>query len=74
MNDKLFLLLGSFKALRADEYIEAGSLSLSILGRGKRKLKNVLNRVGGEATEHLTLDDIIVVKGFYINIISKARL
>ena len=74
MNDKSFLLLDSFKALRVNEYIEADSLSLPILERGKRKLKNVLNRVRGEVTKHLTLDDIVVVKGFHINIISKARL
>ena len=74
MNDKSFLLLSSFKALRVNEYVEADSLSLPISGRDKRKLKNVLNGVRGEVTKYLILDNIIVVKGFYINIISEARL
>jgi hypothetical protein len=37
-------------------------------------LKGLLNRACGEGIEDLTLIDIAVIKGFYVNIVSKARL
>jgi hypothetical protein len=37
-------------------------------------LKGLLNRAHGKGTEDLTLIDIAVVEGFYVNIISEARL
>jgi hypothetical protein len=37
-------------------------------------LKGLLDRAHGEGTEDLTLTDIAVIEGFYVNIISKARL
>jgi hypothetical protein len=47
---------------------------LPIISRGTRVLKGLLNRARGEGIEDLTLTDIIIIKGFYINIIFKARL
>jgi hypothetical protein len=35
-------------------------------------LKGVLNRARGKGTEDLTLNKVIVVKGFYVNIILEA--
>ena len=64
----------SFIKARSDEYIDASSLSLPILGRGTRVIKDYLNRERGLGTEDLTLYDIVVVEGFYINIVSEARL
>jgi hypothetical protein len=74
VNSKELLMLGSFTKVAYNECIEAGSFSFLILGRGKRVIKKVLNSVASLNLEDLTLLDIIVIKGFYINIISEARL
>jgi hypothetical protein len=37
-------------------------------------LKGLLNGARGEGTEDLTLTDVAVVEGFYVNIVSEARL
>jgi hypothetical protein len=37
-------------------------------------LKGLLNRARSKGIKDLTLIDIAVIKGFYINIVSKARL
>jgi hypothetical protein len=37
-------------------------------------LKGLLNRAYREGIKDLTLIDVAIIKGFYINIISKARL
>jgi hypothetical protein len=47
---------------------------LPIIGRGTRVLKGLLNRARGKGTEDFTLIDIVIIKGFYINIVSEARL
>ena len=74
INSKELLKLKSFTKVAYNKCIEAGSFSLLILGRSKRVIKKVLNSVASPNLEDLTLSDIIIVKGFYINIISKARL
>jgi hypothetical protein len=67
-------VLKSFTKAAYNECVEAGSFSLPILGRSKRVIKKVLNSAASLNLEDLTLSDIIIVKGFYINIISEARL
>jgi hypothetical protein len=47
---------------------------LPIIGQGTQVLKGLLNGARGEGTEDLTLIDVAVIEGFYVNIISKARL
>ena len=74
VNSKELLVLGSFTKAAYNECVEAGSFSLLILGYSKRIIKKVLNSVASLNSEDLTLSDIIVIKGFYINIISEARL
>jgi hypothetical protein len=37
-------------------------------------LKGLLNRARDKGTEDLTLTDIAIIKGFYVNIVSKAQL
>jgi hypothetical protein len=37
-------------------------------------LKGLLNRACGKGIEDLTLIDIAIIEGFYMNIISEARL
>jgi hypothetical protein len=65
-------VLRSFTKVAYNKCVEAGSFSLLILRRGKRVIKKVLNSIASLNSENLTLSDIIIVKGFYINIISEA--
>jgi hypothetical protein len=74
INSKELLELRSFIKVAYNEYIEANSFSFLILKYSKRVIKKVLNSVASLNSEDLTLSDIIIVKGFYINIISEARL
>jgi hypothetical protein len=74
VNSKELLELRSFIKVAYNKYIEADSFSFPILGYSKRVIKKVLNSVASLNSEDLTLSDIIIVKGFYINIIFKARL
>jgi hypothetical protein len=54
--------------------VKAGITSLLIIRRNTRIIKNVINRPAGPRTRDLILHNIIVIKEFYINIISEARL
>lgn len=65
---------GSFQKSEQAEWVEAGTTSFPILGRGTRVLRNALNGDRGVKTEHLTLKDVVVVEGFHVNIVSEARL
>jgi hypothetical protein len=67
-------VLKSFTKVAYNKYIEASSFSFLILRRGKRVIKKVLNSIASPNSEDLTLSDIIIIKGFYINIISEAQL
>jgi hypothetical protein len=66
------LKLKSFIKVAYNKYIEAGSFSFLILRYNKKVIKKVLNSVTSLNLENLTLLNIIVIKGFYINIIFKA--
>jgi hypothetical protein len=72
INSKELLELKSFTKVAYNECVKAGSFSLPILGRGKRVIKKVLNNIASPNSEDLTLSNIIVIKGFYINIVSEA--
>jgi hypothetical protein len=74
VNSKELLVLGSFIKVAYNECIEAGSFSFLILGYDKRVIKKVLNSVASLNSEDLTLSGVIIIKGFYINIVSEARL
>jgi hypothetical protein len=67
-------VLGTFIKVRTDECVEASSLSLLILGRGERVLKNILDRVKGPRTKDLVLKDVAIVEGFHVNIVLEARI
>jgi hypothetical protein len=60
--------------VNSPEYIKAGTLSLPIFSRSTRTFKGIINRAYSEAVKDLILKDIAVIKGFYMNIISEARL
>jgi hypothetical protein len=65
-------VLKSFTKAAYNKCVEAGFFSLLILRYSKRVIKKVLNSIASLNLEDLTLSDIIVIKGFYINIVSKA--
>jgi hypothetical protein len=68
------LKLKSFVKALFNKYIEARSSSLLILGRGIKVIKKAINKAAGLNIKDLRLSDIIIIKGFYINIVSEARL
>jgi hypothetical protein len=74
VNSKDLLKLRSFVKALFNKCVEAGSLSLLILGRGTKVIKKAINGAAGPNIKNLCLFDIIVIKGFYINIVSEARL
>jgi len=74
INNKDLLKPGLFVKASYNKYIEAGSSSFPILGRGTRVIKKTLNSTSSFSSANLVLNNIIVIKGFYINIILKARL
>ena len=74
VNNCLLLKLGSFVKAKLDKYMEARTSSLLITGHRKQVLKNVLDRARGLNTKDLVLSNIVVVEGFYVNIVLKACL
>jgi hypothetical protein len=56
------------------EIVKSGLGTLLILKHRTCILKGILNRVSGNSKRDLILKNVAMVKGFYINIISKAKL
>jgi hypothetical protein len=74
VNNKSLFVPGSFIKLKGPEYIKAGLFNLLIISRGTRVLKGLLNRAYKKGIKDLILINIAIIKGFYINIVFKARL
>lgn len=74
VNNKDLLVPGSFISSDGIETVEAGTQAFPIAGRGARLLKNALNGARGRNTEDLLLQDVVLVEGFHVNIVSEARL
>jgi len=72
INNKDLLKPGLFVKASYNKYIEAGSSSLLILKRSIKVIKKTLNGTSSFSLANLVLNNIIVIKGFYINIILKA--
>jgi len=72
INNKELFKLKSFTKAAYNKYIKAGFFSLLILKYSKRVIKKALNSVASLNLKDLVLLNIIIVKGFYINIIFKA--
>ena len=68
------LELGSFIKALFNKCVEARSSSLLILGYNIKVIKKAINKAISLNIKDLRLSDIIVIKGFYINIVSEARL
>jgi hypothetical protein len=56
------------------EIIKSGSSNLPILSYKTYILKGILNRASNSSKRDLILNNIAIVKGFYTNIVSKAKL
>ncbi len=63
---------GMFIKERPRYIVKAGTSSLLIISYSTRIIKSILN--GKNNKVNLILNNIVVIKGFYINIISKALL
>jgi hypothetical protein len=74
VNSKKLLKLESFVKALFNKYIKAGSLSLLILEYSIKVIRKAVNGVISLNIKDLHLFDIVVIKGFYINIIFKACL
>ena len=74
VNSKDLLELESFIKALFNKCIEAGSSSLLILGCGIKVIKKAINKAASPNIKDLRLSDIIIIKGFYINIVFKACL
>jgi len=72
INNKDLLKLGLFVKASYNKYIKAKSLSLLILGYNTRVIRKALNGISSFSLANLVLNNVIVIKGFYINIILKA--
>ncbi|KAG5931243.1 hypothetical protein E4U59_000472, partial [Claviceps monticola] len=72
-NNEALLEPGSFK-LTFGDYLEAGTTTFPIVGRGTRIIKNILNGTRGPCTEDLVLNDVAIVRGFHVNIVSESKL
>jgi hypothetical protein len=73
VNNKKRLNKGSFVKLLVKLVIEARTFILLITRHGTRTFKRLFNRRDSKRV-NLMLRDIVVVKGFYINIVLKALL
>jgi hypothetical protein len=67
------LTRGSFVKLLVKLVVEARTFILLITRRGTRTFKGLFNKRDGKRV-NLVLRDVVVVKGFYINIVSEALL
>jgi hypothetical protein len=72
VNNKDLLELGLFVKASYNKCIKAKSLSFLILGYNIKVIKKALNSTSSFSLANLVLSNIIVIKGFYINIILKA--
>ena len=69
VNNKDLLIPSTFVLFKNNNIVQISSSSLSILKRKERVLKKVLNSLNSKNIINLKLKNIVIVKGFYINII-----
>jgi hypothetical protein len=74
VNNKDLLKLGLFRPSTVLTCVKAGTQALLIISTGTRRILKVIYRAKGKNTEDLVLRDVVLVKGFYLNIVSKACL
>jgi hypothetical protein len=71
VNDVKRLDKGSFIKSLVTNTVEASTTLLLILGRGTRTFKGLLNKSKVRKTDFILLN-IIIIKGFLINVVLKA--
>ena len=69
VNNKDLLIPSTFVLFKNNNIVLVSSFSLSILRYKEKVLKKVLNSLNSKNIIDLKLKNIVVVKGFYINII-----
>ena len=69
MNNKDLLVPSTFVLFKNNDIVQVSSFSFSILKYRERVLKKVLNSLNSKNIVNLKLKNIVVIKGFYINII-----
>jgi hypothetical protein len=74
VNSKDLLELRSFVKALFNKCVEAGSSSLPILGYSIKVIKKAINGAADLNIEDLHLSNVIIIKGFYINIVFEACL
>jgi hypothetical protein len=74
VNKILKLKLGTFVKAIKIETVESSFSNLPIFGYKTYVLKGILNKASDSSKRDLVLNNIAMVKGFYTNIISKAKL
>ncbi|KAG6089102.1 hypothetical protein E4U15_004192 [Claviceps sp. LM218 group G6] len=75
VNDSSYFEPGTLRhSFDSDDYLEAGTTSFTIKGRGTRIIKNILNGEKGPCTEDLVLQHVAYVPGFHVHIVSESKL
>jgi hypothetical protein len=74
VNNKDLLELRSFIKVITNKSVKVGLFTLLILGHGTRIIKRILNSALGPIITDLILKNVIIIKGFYMNIILEAYL
>jgi hypothetical protein len=74
VNSKNLINSNTFIKAKINNYVKARITSLPIIRHSTYIIKNVINRPAGPRIKDLILYNIIIIKEFYINIISEARL
>ena len=69
VNNKDLLIPSTFVLFKNNNIVQVSSFSLSILKYKEKVLKKVLNSLNSKNIVNLKLKNIVVIKGFYINII-----
>jgi hypothetical protein len=64
----------SFVQSKGISTVEAGTQTLTILGRGTRRIVSALYRAQGKNTKDLILTNVVVIEGFHLNIVLEALL
>jgi hypothetical protein len=71
VNNKERLNKGSFVKLLIELVVKARTFILLIIRRGTRTFKGLFNKRNNKRV-NLILRDVVIIKGFYINIVLKA--
>src|ERR1700684_1791198 len=74
VNSKDLINSGTFIKAKINNYIKAEITSFPIIRYSTYIIKNIINKLSELYTKDLILYNIIVIKGFYINIVSEACL